>query len=122
VLLAVLSALVILGVAAQRNTQVRLPNPPAHSRLVPLQIQAIIFEWATLAWVWFGIRRKGFRVRDLVAGRWSNAKSVLIDILLAVGLWTLWFGVSKAENFFFGQNHAAEAVPYPANLGNNIQR
>jgi hypothetical protein len=33
-----------------------------------------------------------------------------------VGLWTLWFGVSKAENFFFGQNHAAEAVPYPANL------
>lgn len=83
---------------------------------MPLQIQAIVFEWATVAWVWFGVRRKGIRVRELVGGRWPNGKSVLADILLGAGLWALWIGISRVESFLLGHNRAPDAIPFPAGL------
>jgi len=69
-----------------------------------------------LAWVWFGVRRKDIRVRELVAGRWPDVKSILVDILPGGGLWVLWLGISGVANFFLGQKHSVEAIPYPANF------
>jgi uncharacterized protein len=114
VLLAVFAALTILGWLAQRITHMQVPSPPLPHRLVPLQIQAIVFEWATVAWVWFGVRRKGIRLRELVGGRWLDAKSFLLDILLGGGLWMLWMGISWVENSVLG--HRLDAIPYPAGL------
>jgi membrane protease YdiL (CAAX protease family) len=120
VLLAVFAALTILGWFAQRSAQVHAPSPAPPSRLLPLQIQAIIFEWATVVWVWFGVRRKGVRVRELVAGQWPNARFVLVDILLGGGLWVLWVGISRIENSLLGPNHALDAIPYPVGLLESI--
>jgi len=116
VLLAVLAVVTILGWVAQRRVQARAATPAPAVRLMPLQIQAIVFEWATLAWVWFGVRRKKVKVAELVAGRWPNAKSVAIDVLLAGGLWGLWIGISRVETWLLGHNHGPDAIPYPANL------
>ena len=116
VLLAVFAALTAFGWLAQRSVRVHAPGPAPPHRLLPLQIQAIIFEWATMAWVWFGVRRKGIRVRELVAGRWPNVRFVLVDVLLGIGLWALWIGISRIENSLLGHNHAPDAIPYPVGL------
>lgn len=113
VLLAVFAAITALGWSAQRSIQAH-PHNAASARLIPLQIQAIVFEWATLAWVWFGVRRKGVKVRELVGGRWLNAKSIAIDILLAASLWVLWIAISKAETLLLGR--ASDSIPHPSNL------
>ncbi len=111
ILLAVFAALTIFGWLAQRNIRVHASSPPP--RFLPLQIQAIIFEWATVAWVWFGMRHKSIRIRELVAGQWPNAKFILVDILLGADLWVLWIGISRIENSLLGHNHAPDAIPYP---------
>ena len=114
VLLFVLAGLTILGWLAQRHAHGNALNSVPPPRLVPLQIQAIVFEWMILAWVWFGIRRKGVRIGELVGGRWLNAKAIVIDVLLGGGLWALWTAISRAANLFFGHN--TDTIPYPANL------
>ncbi len=114
VLLAVFAALTVLGWHAQRTAQMHAPIPARPPRLVPLQIQAIIFEWATFAWVWFGLRRNGLRLRDLVGGRWPSINSVLADILLGGGLWLLWNGITWLLNLWLG--HSTDLIPYPRNL------
>jgi len=116
VLLTVFAALTVLGWYSQRSVRVQALAPARPPRLVPLQIQAIIFEWAMLAWVWFGAHRKGVRVRELVAGRWPNAKSVLMDVLLGGGLWVLWIGISRIENSLLGHNQIPDSIPYPVGL------
>lgn len=113
-LLAVFVALTILGFLAQRSGQAHAPSPAAPPRLMPLQVQAIVFEWMTFAWVWFGVRRKGVRVLELVGGRWPDVKSVLADILLGAGLWVLWIGISRLENLVLGHSH--DVIPYPVGL------
>ena len=35
--------------------------------------------------VWFGIRLRGVRMRDLIGGRWKTVESFLLDAALAVG-------------------------------------
>jgi uncharacterized protein len=114
VLLGVFAALTIFGWLAQRNVRVHASSPAPPPRLLPLQIQAIIFEWATVAWVWFGLRRKGIRLRELVGGRWPDAKAFLVDILLGGGLWVLWIVISRVENSLLG--HRLDAIPYPVDL------
>jgi len=83
VLLAIFAAITVMGGIAQRKAHAPATSP----RLLPLQIQAIVFEWFTLGWVWFGVRRRGVCVRELVAGRWPDAWAILIDLALGAGLW-----------------------------------
>lgn len=110
ILLAVFAALTVLGWLAQRSAAAHAPGPAPG--LVPLQIQALVFEWATLTWVWFGVRRKGVRVRELVGGRWPSAQAVLTDVLLAGGLWVLWTGITWVENILLSPHR--DAIPYPS--------
>ena len=50
--------------------------------------------------IWFGIRLRGVRMRDLIGGRWKTVESFLLDVALAVGFWAtsllLLFGVRVA--------------------------
>jgi hypothetical protein len=69
VLLTVFAALAILGALAQRNATAHAPPASMQPRLIPLQLEAIVFEWATLAWVWFGVHLRGVRLNELIGGR-----------------------------------------------------
>jgi membrane protease YdiL (CAAX protease family) len=50
--------------------------------------------------VWFGIRARGVRMRDLIGGRWKTVESFLLDVGIAFGFWIvallLLFGVRVA--------------------------
>jgi len=37
--------------------------------------------------IWFGIRLRGVRMRDLIGGRWKTVESFLLDAALAFGFW-----------------------------------
>jgi len=111
VFLLVFAALTILGWLASARRHAISQVPP---RLVPLQAQALVFEWITLLWAWFGAWRKRVRLRELIGGRWPNAKAVVLDLALGAGVWTLWISISSIENMVFG--HAASSISYPSNL------
>jgi uncharacterized protein len=50
--------------------------------------------------IWFGIRLRGVRMRDLIGGRWKTVEAFLLDAALAFGFWVtsllLLFGVRVA--------------------------
>ncbi len=37
--------------------------------------------------VWFGIRLRGVRMRDLIGGKWATVEAFLLDVGIAVGFW-----------------------------------
>src|SRR6478609_8249317 len=37
--------------------------------------------------VWFGIRLRGVRMRDLIGGRWETVEAFLLDVGIALGFW-----------------------------------
>jgi membrane protease YdiL (CAAX protease family) len=57
----------------------------SHAHII-LRVYApiLIFEWALAAYVYWGIRRNGMRLRELVGGRWSRAADVFRDLGLGV--------------------------------------
>jgi membrane protease YdiL (CAAX protease family) len=113
-LLVVFAALTVLGFLARRQARLQGPGPFPPVRLVPLQIQAILFEWGTAAWVWFGIRLKGVRIREIVGGQWPTARFIFIDVLLGAGLWLFWAVFSCLEVAFFGPDRSLSTIPYPS--------
>ena len=118
VLLTVFAALAVLGALAQPSAPVHARPASMQPRLIPLQLEAIVFEWATLAWVWFGVHLRGVRVSELIGGRWLNPKSILVDVSLGLTLWAIWVGITKAVALFFG--HSPDSIPFPANLVESV--
>lgn len=45
----------------------------------------IAFEWAMAMFIWFGARRRGVRISELVGGQWSSFMDVLRDIGIGIG-------------------------------------
>lgn len=48
-------------------------------------LMVMAFEWATVAFIWYGISRRGLRVADLVGGKWQGPMSILRDLGIAIG-------------------------------------
>jgi membrane protease YdiL (CAAX protease family) len=47
-------------------------------------VLVIIFEWAVVVFIWLGVRLRGFRITDLIGGRWAHPLDILRDIVIAV--------------------------------------
>lgn len=54
---------------------------------IPLYVATMAWQYALLGYVYFGVRRHGGRLRDLVGGRWNEFEDVLIDVGIAAGYW-----------------------------------
>jgi uncharacterized protein len=77
-----------------------------HRGNVTLYLSVIVSEWALFSYVWLGgLRRDAVRLPDLIGGRWSNMKTVLLDIAVAAAFWTVWTAVAIAMNFVTGPSH-----------------
>jgi uncharacterized protein len=44
----------------------------------------MIFEWVMVAFIWYGVRRRGIPLRDLIGGNWPGARAVLRDLGIAI--------------------------------------
>lgn len=48
-------------------------------------VLAMVVEWAVVGFIWFGVRRRGIRLSELVGGSWARFVAILRDFAIAVG-------------------------------------
>lgn len=46
-----------------------------------------VVQLAVVLFIWFGISRKGLKMRELIGGRWTKPEDFLIDVGIAAGFW-----------------------------------
>src|SRR5438270_814926 len=44
-------------------------------------------EWLLFGYVYWGLRSKGVRIREIINARWHSPEVVLLDLALAAGFW-----------------------------------
>jgi membrane protease YdiL (CAAX protease family) len=94
------------GARSQANLVAHRPN------MIPIYISLIVMQWGLIYYIWKGgLRRRGISILQLVGGRWQNLRAVIVDILLAFGIWALWMGISYGLQRVAGPNHAASISP-----------
>lgn len=74
----------MLGFSLVGATRKNLPGVGAHER-IPGYIAAIVLEWVTVAFIWYGVSRRNVRISELVGGRWQRPTAVLRDSGIAIG-------------------------------------
>jgi CAAX protease family protein len=105
-LIMILATLVLGGARLQSHTKPTDSIAPQHAGNVSLYVSLIVFEWALVFFVWFGLRRGGTRLRELIGGKWNSGGAVLLDLAIAFGFWIVWEGVGKLVHLIVGQSHA----------------
>jgi len=73
--------------------------PAPKSGTLPQYWQNIIMQWTLFAFVVFGLRRKGVRIRDIMGRRWESFDDVLVDIALAFAVFIASVAVRAAIVF-----------------------
>jgi hypothetical protein len=51
---------------------------------LPSYLFVFVFEWATVAFIVWGLRRRDIRLSDLIGGRWTRGRYVLRDVGLGI--------------------------------------
>lgn len=94
----------ILGLALlQARQQQQIGSIQLKSRL-PLYVTMILFELVLFAYVWLGLKITRTPIRELIGGRWANARDVLRDIRVAVIFWIIVAGVLVVLSKLLGAN------------------
>ena len=96
----------IVGGYAQYTGVIRNAAPTEH-QTIRLYVSVLIFEWASVFYVWKGMRKHGRRVRDLVGGSWRHGVDFARDIALAAAIWAVWIGI---QSFLPGTNQPASTL------------
>ena len=47
-------------------------------------LSVILMQWVIVAFIWFGIRRRGLTLRELIGGTWPRWTSILRDVGIAI--------------------------------------
>jgi len=66
------------------GAQVHLPAVFNAYGRTPTYLLVILFEWITVAFIWWGLRRRGIRLADLVGGSWARPLYLLRDFGLSI--------------------------------------
>ena len=54
---------------------------------VRIYLATMIYEWLLTLFVWWGVRRSGGSLRELIGGRWQRVEDFLLDIAIGCGTW-----------------------------------
>jgi Type II CAAX prenyl endopeptidase Rce1-like len=73
-----------------------------HGRMAD-SLSVLTLEWLLTGLVWWGIRLRGLRLRDLVGGDWPNSKRIFADLLVAVAGMLI-------QGIIFGMGHGYQGV------------
>lgn len=55
----------------------------------PMYVFTILWEWAVVGYVVWGVKRHGSSLGQLIGGKWNSWKAVLKDIGIAAGFWLI---------------------------------
>jgi membrane protease YdiL (CAAX protease family) len=106
-LVAIFLSLALGGALFQNRANVDPGMLQQHSSMVPLYLSLLAMEWGLFLYVRKGLLLRGFSVRELVGGRWTSARGVLLDFILALGIWGLWTLIQLLWDRWSGPSHAA---------------
>jgi len=88
--------LTLLGVSV---VGARVGLPGSHGR-VPRYLLAMLVEWATVAFIWWGLSRRGVRLSDLIGGSWARRVYVLRDLGIGIAFIVIFgIGVNEALSY-----------------------
>ncbi len=73
---------------------------------VRIYVATIIYEWLFTLYVWWGLRRSGGTLRELIGGRWKSIEDFLIDIAVATGTWIGTLLVIAVAAIAMGMDHS----------------
>jgi hypothetical protein len=78
--------LLVLGVFSLVNVKTShgASTGEAHIRIY---LATIVYEWLFTGYVWWGLRRSGGSLRDLIGGRWESVGDFLLDVVIAASTW-----------------------------------
>ncbi len=80
----VIVLVVMLGLSLAGARSGNLPFVAAHGRAAGY-VLVMMVEWLTVAFIWYGVSRRGVRIGDLVGGRWARPVQALGDLAIAIG-------------------------------------
>lgn len=81
VVLLVLFGFSALSVAGASQTSADNVGP--HARVVSYTV-ILVWEWLTVAFIGWGVRRRGLRIADLIGGSWPKWTAILRDLGIAL--------------------------------------
>src|SRR5215471_12092665 len=76
----------------------------AHGRL-PSYLIVMVMEWAIVAFIWWGLSRRGIRMSDLIGGSWARGVQVLRDLGIGIAFIVIFGGLVQ------GLTYVLKAVP-----------
>jgi CAAX protease family protein len=81
---AVLLIVMLVLSLANTNSGRAVHSGSSHLRIY---LGTIVYEWLLTGYVWWGVRRSGGTLRQLIGGRWDDLGDFLLDIALAGAVW-----------------------------------
>ncbi len=79
----ILLAVILIAISASGAG--RQATMAEHRGRMLLYLITIALEWVLVAYVIWGVRRRGVTLRELTGGRWSTAEDALLDVALGIG-------------------------------------
>jgi len=67
-----------------------------------LYLGTMVWQLVLFGLVWFGLRLKKTKLRDVIGGQWSKAEDFWIDIAIAAGFWIVSLSILAGLKFAFG--------------------
>lgn len=90
-----------------------------HSGHAPVRIYiaTMIYEWLLTGYVWWGLRRSGLPLHELIGGRWKRVGDFFSDIALAVSVWFGTLLVIAVAAIAMGMDHSGNIEEARKQLG-----
>ena len=100
-----IALVLVLGVLSLANAKTGhgMRSGEAH---LHIYLATIAYEWTLTLYVWWGLRRAGGSLRELIGGRWNSVEDFLLDIAIAVSSWIGTLMVIALVAIAMGMNHA----------------
>jgi hypothetical protein len=107
VLIALFLVLALSGAIFQRQGLAHSGMLQQHPHVAPLYLSLIAMEWGLFIYVWKGgLNRTDTKLSEIIGGRWTSARHVLVDTALAFGIWGIWKLFEIACDHWLGPGHA----------------
>jgi hypothetical protein len=95
----------VLGGFSLLNTKSAHGEHSGHVQ-VRIYIATMVYEWLFTAYIWWGVRRAGLSLRELIGGRWKSVEDFLLDLALAAGTWMGAITVIAMAAVAMGMDHS----------------
>ena len=84
---------------------------------VRIYLATMAYEWLLTAFVWWGLRRSGGTLRELIGGRWHSVGDFILDIVIALGVWLGALLAIALAAIAMGMNHAGNVSDAQKQIG-----